>query len=496
MQDSDREQKGQKPRARFFKIRYIFIIIFICMIVPFAAVGLSDLYKNILEHNPPKIELIDVPRGIGLSPVNVRLRVSDFGAGLDEIIVRLRMKGPAKELKRIEAKGKESEEIVLDFSSEDPDLTEGTVVLEVRAFDRSFWNNSAEMSLPLRVDFRKPKIEVVSTQNNARLGGSQMVFYKAIDEDLAISGVKVGGKIFLGTPATGVDKELNEKNLHVAIYAVDFNLDKESLSDSKQSDIKLFAEDKVGNAVSSQFYNKVLSRDFRSVKVNLDDDFMRTKVVDLSAKARSKIKIDNAEVDLDENKLLNDFKIVNEKLRLLNETEISSLTSKSPRLERFFESPFVRQSSSVQISYGDRITYFYEGKEIGKSRSLGEELVLPRGNNEVLSANAGIVIFAQDVGIYGWTVGIDHGMGLVSVYSRLSKANVSAGVTVEKGQVIGTIGRTGMALKDQFNFEMHVQGVPVDPREWLDTNWYYTQIVGKINEAKKILGIPVYVPLR
>jgi murein DD-endopeptidase MepM/ murein hydrolase activator NlpD len=481
--------QNEEERPRFFKVKYIIIIILICMVVPFAAVGLSDLYKNILEHTPPQIDLIDVPRGIGLSPVSVKIRVSDSGAGLDEIVVRLKQKGPAKQIKRIEKlAGKHSEEIVLDFSAEDKSIAEGVVTIEVKAFDRSFWQNGSDLSLPLRVDFRRPKIEPLSPQNNARQGGAQLVFYKAIDEDLAISGVKVGNKLFMGSPATGIDKELDEKNLHAVIYAVDFQLDKKDYPE-----IKLFAEDKVGNAVSTPFYNKVLPREFSSNTVKLDDEFMRVKIVELASKVRKKL---SAPEDTSENRLINDFKLVNEKMRSESETEIYSLTSKSPRLESFWDGQFTRQSAVMQQSFGAKISYVYEGVEIGSARSFGEELVLPKGSNEVQAVNAGVVIFTQDIGMYGWTVGIDHGLGLVSIYSRLSKPVVSSGVTVEKGQVIGNAGQSGFARNDQFYFEMRVQGVPVDAREWLDPSWFYTHIIGKTNDAKKALGIPVYVPLQ
>jgi len=475
-------------RPRFFKIKYILVIIFICAVVPFAAVGLSDLYKNILEHTPPVITLIDVPRGIGLSPVSVKLMVSDPDAGLDEVVIRLKQKGPAKQIRRLELAGKHSEEILLDFSVDDKSLTEGTVTIEVKAFDRSFWQNSSDMSLPLRVDFRKPKIEVLSPQNNARLGGSQLVFYKAIDEDLSISGVKVGNKIFIGSPATGIDKELSEKNLYAAVYAVDFTLDK-----NVYSDIKLFAEDKVGNAVSTPFYNKVTAREFPTNTVNLDDDFMRSKIVELATKVRRK---SNQPDDTSDERLLNAFTLVNEKMRAENETEIFSMTSKSPRLETFWDGPFIRQSATVQQAFGTKVNYQYEGKPVGTARSTGEELILPHGSSEVLAVNAGIAVFTHDLGLYGWTIGVDHGLGVISVYSRLSKPIVSSGASVEKGQTIGMSGKTGFARNEQVYLEIRVQGVPVDPREWLDSAWFYTHIIGKTNEAKKVLGIPVYVPLR
>lgn len=483
----------KEPNTRF-RLKYFIIVVLIFTVVPFAAVGLNDLYRSItdvLERQPPVIQLIEVPRGIGLSPVSIKFNVVDNGAGLDEIVVRLRQRGAEKELQRLSLRGKRSHEIILDFSAEDGSLIEGVAMIDVRAFDRSFWSNRAESSLPLRVDFRKPKIEVLSTQHNARIGGSQMVFYKTFDEDLALSGVKVGSQIFLGYPATSVDKDFSDPNVKVAIYALDLELDKEA-----RSHVKLFAEDKVGNAVSEDFYNKVQDRTSRDVPVKLSEDFMRDRIVDLAGKARNKIRDTEESGGTAEERLIQDFKLVNERLRLNNEAEITSLVLKSPRHEAYWDGPFVRQSSTVQQPFGNLQVFSYEGKVLGKARSLGDELLLPRGQDEVYAANGGIVAFAQDVGIYGWAVGIDHGLGVVSIYARLESPLVQKGAVIEKGQVIGKAGRTGFARNKQLYFEMRVQGVPVDPAEWFDAAWFYGHLGAKIKEVKKILGIPIYVPLR
>lgn len=491
MSTEERPNGSNAAHPGFLRLKYFFIIIFIFTIVPFAAVGLNDLYRNILEHNPPIIQLIDVPRGVGLSPVNVKFRVSDTGSGLDQVVVRLKQRGPSKEIQKVDAYGKNSVEVSVDLDSESHNLVEGSVNIDVRAFDKSFWSNRAEMNLPLRVDFRRPKIEVLSTQHNAREGGSQMVFYKAFDEDLALSGVKVDNQIFMGYPATSIDKDLDDRDLKVALYAVPLSAGTEG-----SVNIRLFAEDKVGNATSANFYNKIAARTLGTTKVTLQSEFLRDKIVDLASKARTKIRSSEAAPADPDQRLIADFVLVNEKLRILNETELASLVSKSPRHETFWKGPFVRQSVSIQQTFGEMQNFVYEGKTIGSARSWGEEWVLPRGQNEVLATNDGIVIFVQDLGTYGWTVGIDHGLGLVSIYSRLGNASIQNGTVVEKGQAIGVAGSSGFARNQHVYFEMRLQGVPVDPREWFDANWFYSHIVGKTNDIKKMFGIPVYLPLR
>ena len=43
---------------------------------------LHELYRTFLEHDSPVITLLEVPRGVGLTPVSIKLKVQDDGAGL------------------------------------------------------------------------------------------------------------------------------------------------------------------------------------------------------------------------------------------------------------------------------------------------------------------------------------------------------------------------------------------------------------------------------
>src|SRR5690606_18913393 len=106
-------------------------------------------------------------------------------------------------------------EITIDFPGAQTEVEEGEAVVEIRAFDRAFFNNASEKLLRLKVDFRRPYVELLSTQHNVRRGGSQVAFYRVVDEDVAISGVKVGNDTFLGFPARGIDEEFQDKTLHV-----------------------------------------------------------------------------------------------------------------------------------------------------------------------------------------------------------------------------------------------------------------------------------------
>ena len=97
-------------------------------------------------------------------------------------------------------------------------------------------------------------------------------------------------------------------------------------------------------------------------------------------------------------------------------------------------------------------------------------------NAPIPAANAGKVVFAGPLGIYGQTVILDHGMGLQTLYGHLSSIQVAPGDVVAKDQIIGISGQTGLALGDHLHYGVLIAGIPVNPVEWWDPNWIKTRI--------------------
>jgi len=101
-----------------------------------------------------------------------------------------------------------------------------------------------------------------------------------------------------------------------------------------------------------------------------------------------------------------------------------------------------------------------------------------------VASNAGKVVFADDLGIYGRTVIIDHGMGLQSLYAHMSSISVKVGDDVRKEQELGRSGMTGLAAGDHLHYTMLVSGHMVNPVEWWDTHWIEDRILRKLRLAK------------
>jgi murein DD-endopeptidase MepM/ murein hydrolase activator NlpD len=86
---------------------------------------------------------------------------------------------------------------------------------------------------------------------------------------------------------------------------------------------------------------------------------------------------------------------------------------------------------------------------------------------DVLSAAPGTVIFAGRQSGFGKVVIIDHGKRFCTVSAHLSSMLVDEGDSVERGEVIGKIGRSGNATGTHLHFEIRVAGKSVDPLKYL-----------------------------
>lgn len=86
----------------------------------------------------------------------------------------------------------------------------------------------------------------------------------------------------------------------------------------------------------------------------------------------------------------------------------------------------------------------------------------------VKAVSSGKVRLVGQFGTYGLTVVLEHGNGYYSVYSHLHTAPVKLGGTVEKGQVIGTVGGENSDYGAHLHFEIRGENqVALDPTEWL-----------------------------
>ena len=82
---------------------------------------------------------------------------------------------------------------------------------------------------------------------------------------------------------------------------------------------------------------------------------------------------------------------------------------------------------------------------------------------DVLAVNNGKVVYAGYLDLSGYTVVVDHGLGLKSWYCHMSSTAVQVGDTVSKGSVLGYVGSTGFTPRASLHVGLAVYDVPVCP---------------------------------
>jgi murein DD-endopeptidase MepM/ murein hydrolase activator NlpD len=114
--------------------------------------------------------------------------------------------------------------------------------------------------------------------------------------------------------------------------------------------------------------------------------------------------------------------------------------------------------------FGSRRTY---GSIPGLSVHAGEDFAVAPGT-PVIAPAAGTVVLAEPLFVRGKAVVIDHGRGVYSGYWHMQSLNVKAGDQVSPGQVLGMVGSTGLSTGAHLHWEMRVDGVAVDPLQWVE----------------------------
>jgi murein DD-endopeptidase MepM/ murein hydrolase activator NlpD len=348
-----------------------------------------------------------------------------------------------------------------------PELESGPAKLRVSASRPVLYglrHVSSEASRDVEVRLVPPRASVVSTHHYVNVGGSEMVVYRVSPPDVE-SGVRVGDITYPGF--AGSHAGLRDPDLKVAFFAL--------LHDQKAgTPIELYARDMAGNTARAQFDHRVFPKSFRKSTIPLDDKFLG-RVVPSILQGSPQLKVPADDV-------LPAFLKINNDLRKMNNGTIAALAGKTAPAILWDGAFQPLGGSQIESSFADYRTYLYDGKEVDRQVHLGFDLA-KTANAPVTVGNRGKVIFAAELGIYGNTVIVDHGMGVQSLYAHLSSFAVKEGDEVQKGQTLGASGQTGLAGGDHVHFSMLVNGQFVNATEWWDPHWIEDRITRKLREA-------------
>ena len=97
----------------------------------------------------------------------------------------------------------------------------------------------------------------------------------------------------------------------------------------------------------------------------------------------------------------------------------------------------------------------------------GINIAAPRGTPVAAAADGVVAYVGNDLKSYGNLVLIRHGGGMMTAYAHLASTTARKGLTVRRGQVIGTVGATGAVPASQLHFEIRHGSKTCDPRQYL-----------------------------
>jgi murein DD-endopeptidase MepM/ murein hydrolase activator NlpD len=348
-------------------------------------------------------------------------------------------------------------------------LKDGDATLRVTARDHSWRGfgsgNESTSEVPVVIDSRPPRLSLEPGITYAKRGGAVALVY-SVSEETARDGVELGERFFPGI-RVGADDPAQQGAPGVRLALVPLPID------APGAQPVVVAIDAAGNRAQATPQVRIEERKVPEGTIVLPPVFLQEKVAELADA-----------VGVDGGDPVTAFQEINTRIRAENEARIHELTTaRTP--EPLFEGAFQQLANSkVTSPFAEQRSYFVDAEKVSQSTHYGYDLASLAGS-PVTASNAGHVIFADELGIYGQCVIVDHGLGLYSLYGHLSSIDVQPGDTLTKGQTLGLSGQTGLAGGDHLHFAMLLQGVYVDPVEWWDPKWLHDRFEPKLAAARQ-----------
>lgn len=116
----------------------------------------------------------------------------------------------------------------------------------------------------------------------------------------------------------------------------------------------------------------------------------------------------------------------------------------------------------ITSAFGYRTSPFTGRREFHRGLDIAA-----RKGTPVVSPAEGRVRQVKDHRTLGKAVIVRHGYGVETIYGHLSEVRVKPGETVSRGQTIALMGNTGRSTGPHVHYQVQVNGVPVDPRNYI-----------------------------
>lgn len=127
--------------------------------------------------------------------------------------------------------------------------------------------------------------------------------------------------------------------------------------------------------------------------------------------------------------------------------------------------PAIKPLNSLIISnYGMRVHPVYRFRRMHEGIDFRARIGTP-----IYATGDGTISLASRYSTFGLTIIIDHGYGFESLYAHLSAfaPGIKANRKVLRGDLIGYTGNTGVVEGPHLHYEIHKDGIPVDPLNYM-----------------------------
>jgi len=336
---------------------------------------------------------------------------------------------------------------------EAPGLHDGKATLVVTAVSNDLRAQANSASADVDVMLAPPHVAADGAQHYINQGGSEMVVFTP-SGSWSEAGVKVGDRAFRSFPLP------DHPGQYFSLFAFSWDL-------PVDTPISVYATNAGGGVAKTGFWYKVFPKKFRASTIPLES--MNIDRIVNQIDPEGKIKGD----------LVQRFVYINNTLRKENNQTLADLRKYTEQKFLWTGAFLPMVDSTVESRFADDRTYTWKGKKVDEQVHLGFDLAKV-AHSPIPASNDGKVVWAQDLGIYGNCVVIDHGFGLQTLYGHMSEFAVKKGDMVKKGQIIGKTGSTGLAGGDHLHFSMLVDGVQVNAVEWWDPHWIKDRILSKM----------------
>ncbi|MDY6820856.1 MAG: M23 family metallopeptidase [Deferribacterota bacterium] len=449
-----------------FKAKYVLflaIVIFIFLII-WVFFKYMEAEKPVIAIKPD-ITFLSSSQALDIS-------AKDIKSGLKSISIELIQDDKSKVLYSKRLKGslfnynKNKKKYSIEFMLEPLklDFYNGDAKLIIIARDYSwrswFKGNSAKISKDITIDAEPPVVEVLTSNHYISPGGSALVIYK-LNEKTKKSGVIIDNKFF-----PGYSGYFKNNNIYLCFFALDYNK-------HKVDQLYVQAVDLAGNISKKGFDCYIKSKHFDHEVLDITDSFLSRKLPEFE----KYVDFDPKETKIEK------YLEINNRLRSKSYKELFTLSGKSEN-KMYWSGAFLRNKGATTANFADQRSYRYKGKIIDKEVHMGVDIASFK-HAPVKAANNGKVVLTKAIGIFGDTVVIDHGFGLFSMYSHLSKISVKNNQIVSKGDIIGNTGMTGLAGGDHLHYGMFINKTFINPIEWWDENWISNNIITKLKNVEE-----------